>query len=233
MGKQGTKEDKQPESIKGSNTDVISVIESNIYELVDKYINELDNPEELKDNNGLFVDMLKYIYRYYVSVLLDNKDKYNNRYDYDLLNKLFNIYTQLVYRYKKNKQPYINEFCIFLNIDRSILYSIRNGSIKKASPTDIANVKRWFQECEQGLLNTDTVGSIFRLKSMFNYNDNLAPVPIEMQNQTLTANQLPDLSGNDNKKMLVDNKQDTLKTPWKPWKYGIYRTFESVRERSL
>ena len=208
-----SKEDKQPETVTGSNADVISVIESNIYELVDKYINELSDPEELKDNNGLFVDMLKYIYRYYVSILLDNNDKYNNRYDYSLLNKLFNIYTQLVYRYKKNKQPYINEFCIFLNIDRSILYSIRNGSIKKASSTDISNVKRWFAECEQSLLNTDTVGSIFRLKSMFNYNDNLAPVPIEMQNQTLTANQLPDLSGNDNKKMLVDNKQDTPKTP--------------------
>lgn len=206
MGKQA---DKKTESDTGSNTDVINELEYNINELVDRYINELGDIEQLKDNNGLFVDMLKYIYRYYVQSLLGDI----TRYDYKLLNDLFNIYTSLVYRYKKNKQPYINEFCIFVNIDRTMLFRIRQGDIKKATPDDIHNVKRWFQECEQGLLNTDTVGSIFRLKSMFNYNDNLAPVPIELQNQTLTANQLPDLSGNDNKKMLVDTKQDTPKTP--------------------
>ena len=95
---------------------------------------------------------------------------------------------------------------IFVNIDRTMLYRIRQGDIKKATSTDISNVKRWFQECEQGLLNTDSIGSIFRLKSMFNYNDNLAPVPIEMQNQVLNANQLPDLSAKSSEKLLADSQ---------------------------
>ena len=173
--------------------EVLSEIEVNIYDLVDRYISELNDPEEIYQNNGLFIDMLKYIYRYYVCILLDNKHNVNNRYDYKILDNLFNIYTSLVYKYKKNKQPYINEFCLFVNISRETLYNIRYGQVKKASPEDLQNVKKWFTECEQGLLNTDTVGSIFRLKAMFNYNDNLAPVPIELQNQVLSANQLPDL----------------------------------------
>jgi len=140
------------------------------------------------------VGMLKYIYKYYVSVLLANNNGVNNRYDYGLLNNLFNIYTELVYRYKKNKQPYITEFCIFTNINREVLYNIRYGLTKKASYIDIQNVKRWFTECEQGLLNTDTVGSIFRLKSMFGYNDNLPQVPADQLGPVMAAGELPDLS---------------------------------------
>lgn len=197
----------EPATDRKIDADVVSDIESHVQELVEKYISELDHPEDIYDNNGLFVDMLKYIYRYYVIVLLNNGEyKDVLRYDYKVLNDLFSIYTSLVYRYKKNKQPYINEFCIFVNIDRTMLYRIRQGDIKKATSTDISNVKRWFQECEQGLLNTDSIGSIFRLKSMFNYNDNLAPVPIEMQNQVLNANQLPDLSAKSSEKLLADSQ---------------------------
>ena len=188
--------------------EIMSEIESHVYELVDKYIESLRNPDDIYENNGLFVGMLKYIYRYYVKFLLGNteyKDIY--RYDYKILNDLFHIYTNLVYNYKKNKQPYINEFCIFVNIDRTMLYRIRQGDVKKATQTDIENIKKWFSECEQALLNTDSVGSIFRLKAMFNYNDNLAPIPVEMQGTVLSVSQLPDLSGKDDKKMLVDNKK--------------------------
>ena len=184
----------------GTDADVLTEIESHVFELVDKYISSLDNPDDIYSNNGLFLDMLKYIYRYYIKVLLDNGDyKDILRYDYSILNQLFYIYTSLVYRYKKNNQPYINEFCIFCNIDRTMLYRIRQGYIKRATKTDIFNVQKWFEECEQGLLNTDTVGSIFRLKSMYGYNDNLSAVPIEMQNNALSVKQLPDLSKTEEK----------------------------------
>lgn len=211
MGKEKEKEKENNTSFTDGhgNPDILSEIEINIYDLVDRYINSLDDPEMLKDNNGIFVDMLKYIYRYYVKYLLGNTDdKEIFRYDYKLLNELFYIYTKLVYLYKKNKQPYINEFCIFVNIDRTMLYRIRQGQVKKATATDIFNVKKWFEECEQALLNTDTVGSIFRLKSMFNYNDNLAPVPIELQTQVLSAAQLPKLSKVANSGVIEEKKPD-------------------------
>ena len=41
--------------------DVVDNIESRCLELAREYINTLDDPEEIKSNNGLFVGMLKYI----------------------------------------------------------------------------------------------------------------------------------------------------------------------------
>jgi len=188
--------------------DVVDNIEFTCHELATEYINGLDDPDLIKDNNGLFVDMLKYIYREYVSIILNNNNGYNNRYDYKTIDILFNTYTQLVYKYKKNKQPNIVEFTVFINIDRQVLYNLKNGLIKKSSDIDIQNAKRWFSECENSLLNNDSVASIFKLKAMFNYNDNLAPIPIELQGPAMTAAELPDLSiakiannaGNDPKK---------------------------------
>ena len=204
-----------PDKITVSDTaapDIVDGLEMAINDVAIEYINNLDNPDEIYENNGLFVGMLKYIYRQYVFSILRNNKGVNNRYDYKLLDNLFNIYTDLVYRYKKNKQPYINEFCIFLNLNRDNLYNIRYGNVKKATPDDIQSVKRWFVECEQGLLNTDSVGAIFRLKSMFNYNDNLAPVPIGLQAAALTADQLPDFKQlNIAKNALPDNKTDNKK----------------------
>ena len=179
----GKKSDKEKPTGSGSAPDVVNDIEFNINELVEQYINTLNRPEDLTENNGLFVGMLKYIYN----------NGYSNRYDYGLLDKLFYIYTDLVYRYKKNKQPYILEYCIFVNVDRTVLYNVRNGVSKKATLEDIHNVKRWFTECENALLNTDTVGAIFRLKSMYGYNDNLAPVHNDGGGAMLSVDQLPDL----------------------------------------
>ena len=185
-------------------SEVVDNLENNINELCEKYINELNDPEDIYNNNGLFVGMLKYIYRYYLSSVLNNNNSNGNRYNYDLLDKLFYIYTRLVYKYKKNKQPYIIEFTLFVNVGRETLYNIRYGNTKKASDEIIQKVKKWFSECEMGLLNTDTVGSIFRLKSMYGYNDNLAPVPLELQSPVLNAAQLPKLTPENDKKMLED-----------------------------
>lgn len=204
----------QTATVKSSAPDpeVLTDIEININDLIEKYINSLNDPEEIYNNNGSFVGMLKYIYKYYLSILLGNKNRVPaNGYDYILLDDLFNIYTDLVYRYKKNKQPNIIEYCLFTNIDRTMLYRIRQGEVKKATFSDIHNVKRWFSECENSLLNNDSVSSIFKLKAMFNYNDNLAPVPIELQSQALSINQLPDLTKNDPKQLPPGDKEQTEK----------------------
>lgn len=175
--------------------DVVDVLRENCFQIAREYITGLDNPEDIYNNNGLFVDMLKYIYYSYVGDVLNNKtNSTGHRYNYKELDNLFNIYTSLVYKYKQNKRPSILEFSIFINIDRNTLYNIAAGNYKKASPDDINNVKRWFSECENSLTNGGSVFEIFLLKSQYRYNDNLAPVPIESQGAVLSAGELPDLS---------------------------------------
>ena len=194
---------------------VLSEIESNIDCLVDDYIKTLPDPEMLTEHNGVFVGLLKYIYINYLQYILKNNTEsfYNTspRYDYNLLNDLFNIYTSLVYQYKKNKQCYINEFCLFTHVSRELLYNIKIESRVKATGRDSENVKRWFAECEQSLLNGSGVAEIFKLKSMFRYNDNLAPLPIEYQAAGLTVSDLPKLGQKDSQKLLNNHGKGTQK----------------------
>lgn len=183
---------KDPEKNQGP--EVVDGLEMSLFETAQEYINKLDNPEEIYKNNGLFVDMLKYIYKYNLVYVLKNDQGTANRYDYKLLDKVFNIYTSLVYKYKQNKRPSILEFTIFTKLDSNTFYSAANGNKSKLTPEDIANVKRWIKECENSLTNTDSVFSIFLLKSKYGYNDNLGTVPYENQGPALIASELPDLS---------------------------------------
>ena len=175
--------------------EVVNGLEMAVFDIANEYINNLDNPDEIRENNGLFVDMLKYIYKTYLGDILNNKtDTTYHRYDYKQLDNIFNIYTSLVYKYKQNKRPSILEYCIFTHVDRLTLYNALNGYTKKLTQEDINSIKRWFLECENQLTNGSSVFEIFLLKSQYRYNDNLSPVPIENQNAALIASELPDLS---------------------------------------
>ena len=176
--------------------DIVDTLETAVNDVAMEYINSLDDPTEIKENNGLFVGMIKYIYKTYLGDIIgNNKDNnYNFRYDYDLLDKLFFIYTSLVYKYKQNKRPSVLEFTLFVNIDRHTVYNTAMGFNKSVTPATIAKVKKWYTECENQLTNGGSVFEIFLLKSQYRYNDNLSPVPIENQNAALIASELPDLS---------------------------------------
>lgn len=174
--------------------DVVNDLEFNINELANEYINNLDDPEGIYNNNGLFVGMLKYIYKNYLCIVLDNNKGGANRYDYKVLNNIFNIYTDLVYRYKQNKRPSILEYTLFTHVDRNILYNAAAGLTKKLSQEDVDNIKRWFTECENQLTNGSSVFEIFLLKSQYRYNDNLPQIPIEQAGPVMAAGELPDLS---------------------------------------
>ena len=113
--------------------------------------------------------------------------------------------------YKKNKQPYINEFCIFTHIDKTMLYRIKDNMVQKATAADIENVKQWFSECEQAQLNGAGITEIFKLKAMYRYNDNLAPLPVEYQTTGLSVADLPKLGQKDSKKLLSDHQKDPKK----------------------
>jgi hypothetical protein len=190
--------------------EVVDRLETDIFETAQNYINTLNDPDEIYKNNGLFVDMLKYIYKNYLVYVLKNDRGTANRYDYKLLDKVFNIYTSLVYRYKQNKRPSILEFTIFTKLDSNTFYSAVNGGKNKLTREDIENVKRWIKECENSLTNTDSVFSIFLLKAKYGYNDNLGVVPYESQGGALSANELPDLGSCQNaiSDKQTDNKHD-------------------------
>lgn len=191
--------------------DVVDNIESRCLELAREYINTLDDPEEIKSNNGLFVGMLKYIYRHYLIDLLKNNNNSANRYDFKLLDRMFYIYTDLVYRYKQNKRATIIEFSIFTSINRDTLYNAALGLTRKLSDIDTNTVKKWFNECENSLTNNSSVFDMFLLKShpVYRYNDNLAPVPIESQSALLSIEQLPDLGSN--AAIIDNNNHDDIK----------------------
>ena len=186
--------------------DVVENLYITCLEYAEKYINALDDPAEIKTNNGLFVDMLKYIYINYLVDILKN-DTYTH-YDYDLLDKIFYIYVHLVYKYKHNKRATVLEFTIFVNISRQQVYNAAMGLSKKLNSKQVDIVKKWFSECENSLTNNNTVFDMFLLKShpVYRYNDNLSPVPIESQHALLSVEQLPDLSPG--KIAIIDNNSD-------------------------
>ena len=175
-------------------SDIVDNLQVTCFEIARDYISQLEDPQEIKENNGLFVDMLKEIYNQHLKYILDNNNGVNNRYDYKILDKIFNIYTKLCYTYKQNKRPNILEFTLFSNISRQSLYNAFYGNTRKLSDNDLQMVKKWFTECENCLVNGSSVFDIFLLKSQYRYNDNLSPIPIESQGSPLSVSDLPDLS---------------------------------------
>lgn len=190
------KENKNNTPDPATGPDVVDIIRENCFEIATEYINDLEDPEEIKTNNGLFVDMIKHIYKSYLGDIIGNNknNSHGYRYDYNLLDNIFYIYTSLVYKYKYNKRPSILEFTLFINCNRQTLYNVINGFTKNVTPEIIDKVKRWYTECENQLTNGGSVFEIFLLKSQYRYNDNLAPVPIENQGGIISAGELPDLS---------------------------------------
>lgn len=177
----------------GQVPEVVDKMYANCLEVAQDYINSLDDPEEIKSNNGLFVGMLKHIYRYYLGDIIGNKNNTYIHYDYELLDKIFYIYCDLVYKYKQNKRASILEFTIFVCMDRNTLYHAAYNLTKKLTPHEISIVKRWYTECENSLTNGSGVFEIFLLKSQYRYNDNLAPLPVSDQQTPLSVGELPDL----------------------------------------
>ena len=203
-----------------SNIDGVPVYEHRIYELVDKYISELDNPEEINSKNkAKFNGLLKYIYLHYFRYHKPNYDDING------LNDIWNIYTSICYRY--TKRPTIIGFCVMTDIDKStinswlncntknyIYYDENNNIIssdvynlykankkehltrKELSTSHSDTVKKWMKECEQALLDGATeensIGCIFALKASYGYAET-APVQAESSSQLLTAAELPKL----------------------------------------
>lgn len=202
-----------------------------ILELADDYINDLDNPDEIKSNNNLFNGMIKYIYIHWFK---HNPVDYN---DIDTLNDIWGIYTSLCYKYNKN--PTIIEFCLMVDINRETITSWKNETTRKykyytldgelirdlpawklnhpnaeytqeLSKSHSNTVKKWLAECEQalyrGATEKNSVGCIFALKANYGYTET-APIPtVNTHQQELTMQDIQQRLAQDSGGGLVEDK---------------------------
>lgn len=189
--------------------EIVSIEESYIQELTEKYINSLDDPQELKNSIGCFKNLLTYIYKYYLKDYLSQYKKYN----IPVLDNIFcNVYLYLVRKYKKNNLPNILEFTELCNINHTELCNIKSNLVKNVSITDIELVQKWYDICENALIDDNGIKSIFLLKSKYGYVEQTAAQPIIHAQNVLNVGSLPDIKDI----MLTDGKQLQIPTNKKP-----------------
>lgn len=117
--------------------DGVEVYTSQITEIADRYISDLEDKESIYDYT-VFTDMLLSI--------SDNMTPLNNYNDITVLDNLFNIYKRLCSKYRV--LPTLYDFSIMINIDPSTITSWINGDYR-GGPTSphSKTAKKWKQYC--------------------------------------------------------------------------------------
>lgn len=172
-------------------TDGIEVYESKIYVLCDEYINTLNNPDDIYNNPSLFTGMLKHIYKYLFKPGKNDKVLYNSNSVLDtsnieLLDNIWNIYTDLCYKY--GKRPTLLNFSLLVGISNDTFTTWRQGDFRAegggTSSLHCRTVKKWQRECESSLVDGATeknsIGCIFALKANYGYSE--TPQRVEIVN---------------------------------------------------
>ena len=188
-----------------------AIYKNNIFALVDdvKNLPQFQNKsdDELKNDKAFFPSLIDYIYNNYIGELLGNKHGKQIVYkDIEQLDCIFNIYIELVNRYKWNNKPFIVEFSTFVGINKNTFYNWLNGldnniyggaddSIVTPERRDI--VQKWLDICERALLNgssSDQIKDIFILKAKHGYRDNNNDINVTVRHQNvISADVLPAL----------------------------------------
>lgn len=169
------------------------VYTSNIYVYADEYESSLKDTEELyKQNSSQFTGMIKYINRN--MGFYKNKSMYG---DIDLLNDIWEIYTDLVYKY--NQKPTIEEYALLIGISRDTLYTWMRGEHRKDDYCEKLSlfrsdtVKKWQEECKLGRYKgaaAGNVGYIFLCKAVDGMAET-APVQADTQPMAQEVEELP------------------------------------------
>ena len=168
------------------------VYEHDIKYYADEYISQLPEKEDSINNNpSLFTGMIKYIYKHLFKPGKKDKVKYNantnlDTGDIELLNNIWEVYTELCYKY--NKRPTILNFSLLIGIDNRTIDTWRRGEFRAgedgASSAHSQTVKKWLAECESSLVDGATernsVGCIFALKANYGYTE--TPQRVEIVN---------------------------------------------------
>jgi len=159
----------------------IDVYEHEIYALADEYINRLPDASLISaPNSNCFTGMIKYINRH----IGFTRDMYA---DINILNDIWDIYTDLVYKYMQ--KPTIEEYALLIGVHRDTLYSWLNGECRsndicvKLGSSRSDTVKKWQAECALGRYKgaaSGNVGMTFLCKAV----DGMAETaPVQTQAQ--------------------------------------------------
>lgn len=179
------------------------VYETKIHEYADEYINTFDDPESINNNPSLFTGMIKYIYKH----LFKNNPVNND--DITVLDNIFDVYTELCYRY--NKRPTLLNFSLLVGVSNDTFNAWKNGEYRAgeggASSAHSLTVKKWLKECESSLVDGATernsVGCIFALKANYGYTE--TPQRIE-----ITGSNAPALSQEDIRQIADQARKESI-----------------------
>lgn len=164
------------------------VYTNNMQYYADEYIKTLNKPEDIYTSN-VFTGLIKYIRR---NIKFD-KDIYES---IDVLNDIWEMYTELVYKYMQ--KPTIEEFSLLIGIHRDTIYSWMNGETRKGDYSERLGtsrsdtIKKWQDECRLGRYKSaasGNVGGIFLCKAVDGMVET-APIPVANQEQHRTAEQI-------------------------------------------
>lgn len=160
----------------------IEIYTDRMFIYADEYINTLKDKDSIYNTVGhTFTGMIKYINRH----MRFNKDVICA--DINILNDIWEIYTELVYKY--NQKPTIEEYALLIGVSRETLYSWMRGEYRS---TDICEklgssrpdtVKKWQEECKLGRYKSaasGNVGGIFLCKAV---DGMVETAPVQVQNQ--------------------------------------------------
>lgn len=117
--------------------DGIEVYTSQITEIADRYIADLEDVDSIYTYE-VFTDLLLYI--------SDNMAPLNNYDDITVLDNLFNIYKRLCSKYRV--LPTLYDFSMMINIDPSTITRWMNGETRGGLTSEhCKTVKKWKQYC--------------------------------------------------------------------------------------
>ena len=195
--------------------DGIEVYENNIKYFAEEYIGDLPEGEDsIYNNPSLFTGMIKYIYKHLFKPKRNDKVLYNSNSvldtgDIELLDNIWNIYTELCYRY--NKRPTLLNFSLLVGIGNDVFNSWIRGEYRAgengASSPHCRTAKKWKAECESSLVDGATernsVGCIFALKANYGYTE--TPQRIE-----ITGANTPMLSQEDIRQIADQARKESI-----------------------
>ena len=198
--------DQEQEQETEKEQDQEKVYQDKIYFLVDDFIDREyagKTQEELKQDRAFFPLLVNYINTNYLQALLHTNMRKGYKeptYNIEQLNYIFNIYIQLVYKYKWNNRPSLLEFSILTSINRDTINTWLNGKGDRQpiTPALCRIVKSWRQVCENALQdgNGEYVKEIFLLKSVYGYKDQDNTITVKHEVlPTIAAGDIPQVLG--------------------------------------
>lgn len=195
------------------------VYKEKVLEIADEYTAETfpdcgeDEIKMLMRKSQPFKGMLKYINNRLFK-LKDGDIKYNNKNsnidysDIDYINRLWDIYTSLCYRYLQN--PTLLNFSLFTGIANETFSDWISGNYRGgtdgASSAHCQTAKKWQEECEAALYDTAMTGNpgaMFLLKSNYGYTE--TPQRIE-----ITGANAPALSQEDIRQIADQARKESI-----------------------